>query len=188
MVNRLAYILFCNAGWFVCVISAAHGRPWIGVLCAAAAVAYHLWRAPQGRLELYLLATILAVAALWESALTAGGLLVYPSGILITHAAPYWILALWALFSIQLNILFRWLRGHYLWAAALGAMAGPLSFKAGAALGAVHFPNEAAALIVLAFGWALWMPALIALAAHWDGMQQSGARKPDQRAGRRRDR
>jgi hypothetical protein len=173
MLNSLIYVVFCNLGWFVCVMSAAAGRPWLGVLFAGVAIAYHLWRATQPRLELYLLLSVIAAAALWESLLTATGLLVYPNGILFAQTAPYWILALWALFTIQLNVLFRWLRGRYWLAAALGALAGPLSFRAGAALGAVHFPNQSAALSALAIGWTLWLPLLIALSSRWDGMRQA---------------
>lgn len=131
--TALVYLLFCNVGWFIFVMSAAHGQPWIGALFAATAVACHLRHAAQARLELYLLVAVLGAAALWESLLTVSGLLVYSSGTLIAHAAPYWILALWALFTIQLNVLFRWLRGRYGLAAMLGAVAGPLSFRAGAA-------------------------------------------------------
>jgi hypothetical protein len=171
LANTLAYLIVCNAGWFVCVISAANGRPWIGVLFTAAAVAFHLASAQQARLEFNLLATVLGLAALWESLLTATGLLVYPNGMVFPHAAPYWILALWALFAMQLNVLFRWLRGRYWLAALVGALAGPLSFRAGAALGAVQFPDPLLALAALGAGWALWLPAMIALATHWDGTQ-----------------
>jgi hypothetical protein len=171
LANTLAYLIVCNAGWFICVMSAAGGQPWIGVLFTAAAVAFHLGSAQQARLEFYLLATVIGVAALWESLLTATGLLVYPNGVVIPDAAPYWILALWALFAMQLNVLFRWLRGRYWLAALVGAVAGPLSFRAGAALGAVQFPDPPMALAALSAGWALWLPALIALATHWDGTQ-----------------
>ncbi|MGI4814613.1 MAG: DUF2878 family protein [Janthinobacterium lividum] len=84
---------------------------------------------------------------LWESLLARTGLLVYPNGVLMAGTAPYWILALWALFAVQFNTLFDWLKGRWCLAAVLGGIAGPMSFRAGAALGAVRFPEVMPALL-----------------------------------------
>jgi len=54
--------------------------------------------------------------------------------------------------------------------ALVGAFAGPASFRAGAALGAVHFNDPTAALVVIATGWAFILPAALAIARHWDGV------------------
>ncbi|WP_415767808.1 DUF2878 family protein [Paraburkholderia sp. J69-1] len=64
----------------------------------------------------------------------------------------------------------RWL------AALLGAAGGPLSFRAGAALGAVHFAQPMAAFCALALGWSVILPASLWLAERWDGM--SGPASP----------
>jgi len=88
-------------------------------------------------------------------------------------AAPYWILALWALFAAQFNTTFGWLKQpaqRMLLASVLGAIAGPMSFRAGAALGAVRFAQPLLATIVLAIGWAILMPVLILLSRRWDGV------------------
>ena len=97
------------------------------------------------------------------------GLIAYPHGTLWAGFAPPWLLALWVLFAIQVNVLFRWLRGRWWLALALGAVAGPLSFRAGAALGAAHISAMAATLGTLAIGWAIWMPLLVRMGEHSDG-------------------
>ena len=51
-----------------------------------------------------------------------------------------------------------------------GALAGPLSFRAGAALGAVRFSDPALSLFALSVGWAVLMPLMLALARRWDGV------------------
>ena len=170
-VDTLIYIVFCHIGWFVCVISAARGVGWLGVLLTLGALAYHLWRAQRPFEEAKLLVVAVLLGGIWESFLVWRGLLVYPNGIVIPSLAPYWILALWAQFAVQFNVLFVWLKNRLWLASVLGAIAGPLSFRGGAALGAVHFPNVPLALGTLALGWAVLFPALLALSRRWDGMR-----------------
>ncbi|WGS52385.1 DUF2878 domain-containing protein [Paraburkholderia sp. D15] len=167
------YFVVCQAGWFVCVLGGAHDMGWLGMLFAACAVAWHLTRVAGPRREARLLVATVGIGMVWESVLVASGLLSYPSGTLIEGCAPYWMSALWALFAIQFNVVFAWLRTRLLLAALLGAVAGPLSFRAGASLGAVHFDQPLAAWIALGLGWAVLLPGLLRLARHWDGVHDS---------------
>jgi len=89
----------------------------------------------------------------------------------ITDAmAPPWILGLWALFATTLNVSLNWLKGRWLVAALLGGIAGPLSYWAGARLGAVVLVEPVPALVALSIGWAILMPLLMALARRYDGI------------------
>jgi hypothetical protein len=166
----LPYLVLCQGGWFICVISAARGAGWIGVLFAAAVVVYHLARAIRPLREARLVGVTTLVGWMWESLVVHNGLLAYPNGILIAGTAPYWMAGLWALFAVQFNVLLVWLRRRWLLAGLIGAVAGPLSFRAGAALGAVHFVKIHAAFLVLALGWAVLLPVMLWLAQRWDGM------------------
>jgi hypothetical protein len=172
--RSLLYLVVSQLGWFACVLGAAHGVPWLGVLFTALAAIGHLLLAQRPMPELKLLASAILLGGVWESGLVDSGLLVYPNGILVPGMAPYWILALWALFAMQFNVLFGWLKGRRVLAAVLGGIAGPLSFRAGAALGAVRFPQLFPALAALSVGWAVLMPTLLALAQRWDGMHDEG--------------
>lgn len=172
------YFVVCQAGWFVCVLSAARGVSWFGMVFAACAVVWHLTHVPEPRREARLLAVTVCVGMIWESVLVVAGLLVYPSGTLIVGCAPYWMIALWALFAIQFNVVFAWLRARPMLAAVQGALAGPLSFRAGAALGAVHFNHPLAAWLTLALGWAVLLPALLQLAKRWDGVHRTAQAQP----------
>ena len=55
-------ILF-QAGWFACVLGAAYGYPLLGIVAAAAVVAFHVARAARPRAELKLVALALVVGA-----------------------------------------------------------------------------------------------------------------------------
>jgi hypothetical protein len=166
------YFVVGQLGWFACVLSAAHGMPWMGVATTAMLVAIHLARVERPLTEFKLLVSVVAMGAIWESVPVLSGLLAYPNGILLPGAAPYWILALWALFAAQFNTTFGWLKHRVLLASVLGAIAGPMSFRAGAALGAVRFVHPLPATIVLAIGWAILMPLLILLSRRWDGVHK----------------
>ena len=162
--RTLENIALFQAGWLACVLGAANGVPAIAPLVAAAVVARHVSTSPAPRRELALVGFACAIGAIFDSALAAGGLIVYREGVVVDGAAPYWIVALWALFASTLNRSLAWLHGRYALAAVLGAVAGPLSYWAGARLGALELGRPAAAAAALALGWAAILPALLRLA------------------------
>jgi len=163
-----------QAGWFACVLGAAHGLPWIGIALTSAAVAWHAWRAPSPARELELVAIVVLIGAIWDSALVAAGWIAFAPEAFAERLAPYWILALWALFATTLNVSLRWLRNRPVLAALLGALSGPLAYWAGARLGALEL-RQTAAIAALAFGWAAILPGLLGLAERLDGMRGSPA-------------
>jgi Protein of unknown function (DUF2878) len=163
------FVLF-QAGWFACVLGAAHGWPWIGTAVVAAIIVWHLWSAAQPAQEAKLIAMALLIGASWDSVLVMLGWIAYPAGTLIAGAAPHWILALWALFATALNVSMRWLKQRLLLAVALGVICGPLSYWGAARLGAVEFIDPVRIVIALAVGWGLIMPALMRLSRRYDGM------------------
>jgi hypothetical protein len=168
LVNFLAF----QIGWFACVIGGARDMPWLGPLVVALVIGYHLRIAQRPAGELWLIAVAAGLGLVWDSALVAGGLLSYPSGTLVAGTAPYWIVAMWMLFATTLNVSMRWLHGRYALAAVLGAIAGPLAYYGGAKLGGVVFEDMTLGLGALAVGWAVFMPALMAVAARLDGINR----------------
>lgn len=156
-------------GWFACVVSAAKGVPWAGTAVVAGIVTWHIWCAARPAEEINLIAQVVLIGAVWDSLLVLLGWIAYPAGTLFSGAAPYWILALWALFATALNVSMRWLKGRFFLAAILGAVCGPLSYWAAMRLGAVEFVRPVSALIALALGWSLIMPALMRLSQRYDG-------------------
>jgi hypothetical protein len=128
-------------------------------------------RVSQPRQECKFLAFVVATGTLWDSALVRLHLLGYPSGFVVAGFAPYWIIALWALFGGQFNTTYNWLKCRPAVAALLGAIAGPVSFRAGASLGAVQFIRPIPAALTLAVGWAVILPLLVFVSRRWDGVR-----------------
>lgn len=169
IINLLLY----QAGWFACVLSAAGGRPWIGVIAVAFVVAWHLARASQPLPELALIGAAVAAGALFETLLVQSGWVRFENGVLIDGTAPYWMIALWANFATTLNVSLRALRSYPWLAAAFGAVGAPAAYFAGVKLGAMEFTAVALALAAIGVGWALLSPALFGAARRLDGYASS---------------
>lgn len=170
----VANLVAFKIGWLACVLGGANELPWLGALIALIIVAAHIARAPLPSAELKLVVAAGLLGAFWDSLLVAWGLLEYRSGMLTAGTAPYWIVAMWLLFSTTLNVSLTWLKGRLMLAAAVGAVAGPLAFYGGHKLGAVDFGDFGLAMLALAAGWALILPALVLLTRWLNGYVPRG--------------
>jgi hypothetical protein len=159
-------------GWFACVLGAAHGLPWLGPLVAVAIIAWHLARARQAGPELVLAAGALLAGAIFDTLLFQTGWIHFSTGVLVAGTAPVWMMALWAIFATSLNVSLRWMRARPGLAVILGLLGGPLAYYSGARLGALTFTAVRPALAVIALGWAVLTPALLATARRFDGYAQ----------------
>ena len=167
-----------QVGWFSCVISAANGLPWIGLIVACLIVAAHIKSADQPINAFQLLMLSVVLGLVFDSLLVISGWLRYPSGMLFSGIAPYWILAMWALFSTTLNLSMGWLKNKLILASVMGAVFGPLSYLAGHRLGAIEFIDFHSSMIALAAVWALVMPILTFAACRLDGLTQLAPNTP----------
>jgi hypothetical protein len=163
------FVLF-QLAWFAGVVGAAHDMAWLGIIAISVACACHLAFSASPMLELRLILCASLIGVVWESALVAFGLIQYTHGMLVAGFAPPWIVAMWALLAITLNVSLRWLKHRWLLAALMGAVAGPLSFLAGARLGAATFTGGIYSTLALAIGWACLMPLMMWLSNRYDGV------------------
>ena len=167
--RRTAWRLILNlaafqTGWLAAVLGAAQGLAWLGPTVAAGAIALHLGVACRRSLEVRLLGAAVVVGVVLEQALLVAGFTLYPGD---PSWVPLWMLALWPLFATSLNVSLAWLKPHRRLAVIAGAVAGPLAYAAGEALGAIRL--EGHALPAIALGWAVALPLLLALASRWNG-------------------
>ncbi len=162
-------LVMFQVAWVLCVVAGAQNQPLLALLAVTAATGVHLVRAPRPLPEWLLLLLAAWFGALWDGLLASFGWLLYPSGQFANWLAPHWIIGLWMLFATLLNISLRWLKGHYVLAAGLGAIGGPLAFVVGGELGAVSFPDPLVAISAIAVGWFFATPFLVWLATRLDG-------------------
>ncbi len=167
LINYFAF----NIGWLACVMWAASGQPLVGLLVAGLLIIVHLALAKRRRTEAKLLLYCAAIGTVFDSLLLATGWVSYPNGEWVPGLAPFWIVAIWVLFASTLNLSMAWLKGRIYLAALMGAVGGPLSYLGGQKLNAIYLEQPVPALIALALGWALMMPALSALAQRMNGFE-----------------
>jgi hypothetical protein len=164
-VRKVVNFVAFQCGWLACVVGAANGYAWQGVIAAVLIVAAHVVTAARPAVEARLVALALLLGVIWEWSLLATGVLGYAAGAGVAGLPPLWILALWPLFASTLNTSLAWLQGRWLLAAILGAVSGPAAYWAGARLGALSFTDPLVFVAALAVGWAILTPALLAIAA-----------------------
>jgi hypothetical protein len=150
--------------WWTAVLHAARGGQAWAATGPLLLVALHLVLQPAGRSRI---AAAGAMAALYglatDTVLCRSGLLAFAAS---PGATTAWMVALWSVFGVALTASLRSVAGWSVPVQALAAaVAGPLAYRAGAALGAISLPGGSApALAAVALQWALGLPALAAVA------------------------
>jgi hypothetical protein len=167
---RFANLAVSQLAWFATVLGAARHAPLWGTACVLAAIGWHLSVSARPQREACLVGLAMLIGFATESVHTAIGQIAYPSGQFDPHLAPYWIVALWGLLAIALNVTLRWLRHRPWLAALLGAVGGPVAFAHGVRLGAAQFADAPPALFALGLGWAVALPSLVWLSIRFDGV------------------
>jgi len=169
MRTTLANLALYQAGWFACVVGAAHGWPVAGAMVALALAGVHLVLARCPVRELAVMAASAFAGAVADSAQVRLGLLAFTAGALTPGFATPWIVVMWLQFATTFHFALRWLMLRPWLAAPLGAIGGPLAFETGRRLGAVTFPAGApAAFAGLALVWGTVLPLLLVVARRVD--------------------
>jgi hypothetical protein len=157
-----ANIALMQAGWFSCVLGAAHGGGLAGPAAVVVLTALHLRILSRNpRREGLLIASAAFFGFFLETALTAAGAHRPYGGHLPFPLAPLWMTALWANFATLLDHSLGWLRGRPVTAALAGAAGGPAAYLGGEGLGAVAI-NGTWGTALLAAAWGAALPLLIA--------------------------
>ena len=153
-----------QVGWFACVLGAANNKELLGMIIALGIVVYHVVSQADSINELKLVLAAVVIGLFWEAWVLNLNVLYYPSHSEASFWAPYWLIAMWALFATTINLSMGWLKGRWVLAVLMGAIFGPLAFVAGEKLDAVVFLDSTLSMIILAIGWGLLMPSLLWLA------------------------
>lgn len=156
-----------QAAWWLAVLGTVAGWICAAPIVVAIYLLFQLTRVdPERHVRIVTAALVLGAAGfLIDSLLSAGGVLTFASRS-AGAPAPLWVAALWAQLAGAAAPFAR-LADRPLLAAALGALAGPLAYRTGAALGAVEIhAGGLGALAALALVWALATPA-IAVLSRW---------------------
>jgi hypothetical protein len=165
--------VFFQAGWFACVLGAAHQQDLWAVIGSLAYILFHIWRSQAPKLELSLLLKVLAFGIVTDSLLMYLGLVDFKDAWPAPYLSPAWMWALWLLVASTLNGSLSWLRGKLVLGVVLGAICGPLSYEAGIRLGAANWGSgsQILGLGLISLIWAVAMPLFF----YWDRPRVDGA-------------
>lgn len=163
---RLLNFGLLQAAWFACVLASAHGAPLWGMAGAAAAWGVHMALVSDRKGEFRLALLAAAIGAVCETVNRWSGATTVTSDPVPYPFPPSWLVVLWAIFPMVLRHSTSWLSGRPLAAAACGAIAGPLNWHGGAALGgATLSADPRLSWGLLSIEWAIVMPVLVLAAA-----------------------
>ncbi len=160
--GRLLNFAMFYLGWLACVVGAAQGQLWLGPAMVAVLVLVHVSVSTNRSQEAALILMVGLFGFAVDTMQASAGLFAFTRTSAAPWLCPPWMVALWMLFATTLNSSMAWLAGRYRIAAALGALCGPLSYLAGARLGAIELSaNALVSLIGIGVVWALALPALL---------------------------
>ena len=164
------YIAF-QIGWLSCALGAGNGYPLVGPLVVLLLASVHLFISTDRGREIRALLAIGAVGTLVDSLKAATGLVSYSGGYPgVTWLCPLWITAMWVNYACALNTSLVWLKGRYLLAAVMGAIAGPVNYAAGSRAGAIVLPLDPVVTnATLAAIWGAVVPLTVYVSNRPDG-------------------
>jgi hypothetical protein len=161
--KTLVNLVGVELGWVACVLGAARGNYWIGPMTVAVLLGLYLLFSEERRQAATVILAFGAVGFLVDSVQAAGGVILF-EGSFLPGVAPLWIIALWFHFSIVLLGPLQFLTQRPLLASLLAAIGAPLSYVAGARLGAAALPlGPGPAVLFQALTWAAILPTALIL-------------------------
>ena len=175
MLSRPVIINFVafQAAWFIAVLGAAWGYPWIGPIAVVAWIAaFRVWH-PSARDDLVLLVGAGLIGLVTDSVSVLTGVITFPEPAGPGFPTTIWMIALWINFAASIRHSLNWIRGRYALGLVFGGIGGPLAYFAGEKMGAlvIHSPLG----VVLA--WVVAMPLILLLeqASNRSLSRQSGS-------------
>jgi len=150
-------------GWFACVGGAAAGAAWLGPLWCLGALAVRLRPAETQSLRARLVLRSVVVGCVLDTVWAALGWVTYASPEPLGSAiAPLWIIALWALFGLELDASLRWMRARPGVAGVASAVFGPIGYLGAERMGAATISApKPLVLLALAVSWGCAVPLIV---------------------------
>lgn len=162
--NKLINAVGFQAGWWACIAGVGRGLEIEAIVFCALLVGAHLHFSKSPRQEFKLGAIALLIGVVLDSLLQYFSVIAF-YGWSLGPLSPFWLWALWVLFGLTLNSSLAFLKTQpLLITATLGLIFGPITYYAGAKLGAAGLDASPLHILSLALVWMLAMPLLVAAA------------------------
>lgn len=151
--------------WPACVLGAAKGWVWTGVLVVGVLALWQLNRRNRHPLDGRMVAICLTLGLVLDSAWVQLGLLQFAMPWPSADLAPFWIMLLWLALALVINHSMAAFKRRLGLLFVFGLLGSPMSYYAGSRLGAVEWTAPAwQVAAATGFSWALVLPGLFWLA------------------------
>jgi len=150
-----------QAGWWACIASVSLGLELEAILFCLCLTCIHLRLSASPLQEIKIGVIALLLGILVDSLLQTFAFIHF-YGWALGPLSPFWLWALWVLFAMTLHTSLAFLkRLSPIVISLLGFIFGPLTYYAGAKLGAAELETTHAHLFALAAAWAIALPLLM---------------------------
>jgi hypothetical protein len=148
-------------GWLVCIASVKFDLEAPALLFCSVLVGLHFYFSHTFLSDLKLSFIVFGLGVLIDSSLQYFSVISF-YGWALGPLSPFWLWMVWVMFALTLNYSLAFLqKKHLMLSVLLGLVFGPMSYLAGAKLGAADFDNSLAHLLTLGIIWMLTLPALV---------------------------
>jgi len=159
--NRFFNALGFQAGWWACVAGVGLGLEVPALMFGLALTSALVYFAPNPWLEIKLATLAGLLGVVFDTGLQYFSVISF-YGWSLGPLSPFWLWLLWVMFALTLNSSLSFLQQLPLsLSAGAGFLFGPLTYYAGAKLGAALFDNTLSHLAVLAMTWMVALPGLV---------------------------
>ena len=153
-----------QAGWWACILGAAGELEIPSIAFAFGLAITHLRWSATPRADLQLAAIGLLIGVVVDTLLQYFSAITF-YGWALGPLSPFWLWALWVLFSLTLNASLAFLKNlHWGVSALAGFVFGPLTYHAGAQLGAASMQTWLTSMLCIALAWMVVLPLMVYLA------------------------
>jgi len=150
-----------QAAWPACVIGAAYGTVWFGLIVVGAMLAWQLRDERRHPTDFRLLLICLMIGFILDTLLVQFGFLVYATPWPSAGFAPLWIMLLWVALALVINHSMSAFKDRLWLLAILGGVGSPMSYYAGSRFGAVEWAAPAwQVAAATGLSWAALLPFL----------------------------
>ena len=178
LVKNIWNVISVDIGWGACVLGAAWGYHWLGMVVVLLLLIIHIAVIERNKIRIVFIVALITIATgfLADTLLIILGTVAPNRWLMPPPLTALWDLMIWVNFSLSLDRALRFLQKKPLLAAVLGAVIAPPTYYAAGRLGALRFSEPSyLGLIWIGVIWFVVMPWLALMAKRFYHSVKAGS-------------
>jgi hypothetical protein len=178
LVKNIWNIISVDIGWGACVLGAAWGHHWLGMVVVFLLLIIHIAVIERNKIRIVFMVALITIVTgfLADTLLIILGTVEPNRWLMPPPFTAIWDLMIWVNFSITLDRALRFLQNKPILAAVLGAIIAPPTYYAAGRLGALQFSEPSyLGLIWVGVIWFFVMPWLALMAKRFYHSVKTGS-------------